>query len=155
MGRLGQFDQFREDRRELSAELLLGDFADGEAIVIELFDPVLDVLSRGGSVGLSVGVRGAQQAQRENRPEREDRPEPGGSRPLGGFRVENCECKSASGLSQEHRDRQWGWVDSQVGGASPGLADSTFERRSEQRFLVGLRHRVARKLHRLLVARRA
>jgi hypothetical protein len=145
----------------LSAELLLGDFADGEAIVIELFDPGLDVLSRGGWVGLSVGVRGAQQAQGESSPEREDRTASGsstaleGSRLLGGFRVGDCECKSASGLSKEHSDRQWGWVDSQVWGASPGRVDSTFERRSEQRFLVGLRHRVARKLHRLLVATRA
>jgi hypothetical protein len=27
---------------------------------------------------------------------------------LGGFRVRDCECKSASGLSKEHSDRQWG-----------------------------------------------
>jgi len=59
LGSLGQFDQFREDRGELSAKLLLGDFADGEAIVLELFDPVLDFLSRGSFAGLSVGVRRA------------------------------------------------------------------------------------------------
>ncbi len=77
----------------MSAELLLGDFADSEAIIIELFDPVLDFLCRGRGVGLSVGVRGAQQSQSKEHGR------------CAGVRIGDRPAESASGLSNVHRDR--------------------------------------------------
>ena len=77
----------------MSAELLLGDFSDGEAIVIELFDPGLDFLFRGGWVGLSVGVRGGQQSQSKEHGR------------CAGVRIGDRPAESASGLSNEHKDR--------------------------------------------------